>query len=519
LKPPILARTVEAALSKGVKSIFFFAGCPPLGNRRDIMRLGEPVLANRDVEEALRSTSSALQYAAFEREKELDYGFSLEGLGRFRVNAFRRRGSLGMVIRPIPNSAPPFETLNLPAAIKEFTSEKDGLVLVTGPAGSGKSTTLASLIDLINRERSCHIVTVEDPIEFVYTPARSIISQREVGKDTLSFSHALKRLLREDADVVLIGEIRDRESMRAAIEMAETGQLVFATLHTSSAFQTINRVLDFFSEGERRQMQSQVSEVLRGIVSQRLLVRSDGAGFVCACEIMKASRSLKNLIRTDKVHQINSILDISGKEGMVSMDDALLDLYRKGLADLEDVYSHSSGGRGFQDKLALITGERPRVTVGTRVLSSAPDRTVYVVDFRQDQLGNLDSSGMLLVSASGLVFRASGEPTGGFHFIADYAILKGKQDLFTMGSLFRVSYKSVGSGALKKAYPFYLRVVGIGKEDFEIPVQLGLIGDGNWYTLDVAIPEAFHGKEVRSFMLLFDSALSEIVFSDIRFLR
>jgi twitching motility protein PilT len=519
LKPPILEKTIDAAVNEGVKSIFFFAGCPPLGNKKEIVRLAEPVLTNRDVEELLRSTVSTLQYDTFERERELDYGFSLEGRGRFRVNAFYRSGLLGMVLRPIPSRVPPFETLGLPVALKEFTREIWGLVLITGPTGSGKSTTLASLIDLINEGRSCHIVTVEDPIEFVYTPARSIVSQREVGKDTLSFLDALKRLFREDADVVLIGEIRDRESMTAAIELAETGHLVFATLHTTSAFQTINRVLDLFSEEERARAQNQLSVVLKGIISQRLLNRRDGAGFACACEVMKASQTVRNLVRSDKVHQINSVMDIAGKEGMILMDDALFDLYAGGLVYLEEVLAHSSGGGAFRERLAAVRGGKLKITDRRQGSSGAMDSTVYVADFRQHQLINFDSSGLLLIREGALVFRALAATTGRLFFIADYTILNGRQDPFVLGPLFSVSYKVSASMAEKEMYSFSLRVTGRAGEDLDIPGPQSLIGDGAWHTLEVTVPEGLRGKEVRYYMLLFDSVLSEIVIGDIRFKR
>ena len=434
------------------------------------------------------------------------------------MNAFIRMGSIGIVMRPIPGTVPAFETLGLPPVIKEFTKDREGLFLVTGPTGSGKSTTLASLIDIINRERACHIVTIEDPVEFVHAPVKSIISQREVGRDTKSFSNALKRLPREDPDVVLIGEIRDKESMQAAIEMAETGQLVFATLHTSNAFQTINRVMDFFSEGEKEQMVSQISMVLKGIVSQRLLPRSDGSGFACACEIMRASQAVRNLIRANKVHQINSILDNSKKDGMISMDDALFDLYRNGLVDMEEALSQSSKGAAFQEKLATMESRRPKAASGKERPDALPAGALYVADFSGEKLGDFDASGSLVDASGGLLFKDTGGTGGKTHFVADYSILNGRKEAFRLDSLFRMAYRVDEEEAKKKVYDFSLRIGFAGRKVTEIPVQLGLIGDGEWHTLEVPIPKGDRGKEVRYYMLVFDGALTRVVFAHICFI-
>lgn len=513
-----LATTVEAGIKEGVKNIFLLAGCPPLGNKREIITLGDSILENEDIEGILRSTASEEQFWAFEAEKELDYSYALEGLGRFRMNAFQRMGSLGIVMRPIPARVPAFETLHLPPVLRDITKEVAGLVLVTGPTGSGKSTTMASLIDIINRERACHIVTIEDPIEFVFKPVKSVVSQREIGKDTRSFGNALKRLPREDPDVVLIGEIRDKETMKAAIQIAETGHLVFATLHTSNAFQTVNRVLDFFSEGERDQMRSQVSTTLKAIVSQRLLQRADGMGFVCACEFMKATRAVKNLILRNRIHEINSIMDISKKEGMISMDEALFDLYKDGLVDMEEAVSYSSKGAAFLEKLRTTPSKRPHVAEGRRPGPAAKGKATYRADFSMEQLGNFDASGMLSVDPAGLLFKDTDDTLGDTHFVADYSILNGRRDAFALGSLFHVSYKVLGFREEKKLYAFSLRIVAVKKEEAEVPVQLGLIRDEAWHTLDVPIPAVLHGKHVRYYMLLFDSAVTEIVFSDIHFM-
>ncbi len=517
MKQTTLARIVETGLREGVKSIFLFAGCPPLGNRRDIITLGDPVLESGDIEDVLLWSLSPSQYAAFQKEKELDYSYAPDGLGRFRVNAFQRRGSFGIVMRPVPVEVPSFDALDLPVALKEFTKERDGLVLVTGPTGSGKSTTLACLIDTINRTRACHIITIEDPVEFVYRPVKSIISQREVGKDTLSFTAALKSVPREDPDVILIGEIRDQESMQATIEMAETGHLVFATLHTTNAFQTINRILNFFPEGEKGHIRSQLALVLKGIISQRLLTRAGGTGFVCACEIMKAGQSVRSLIRSNKIHQINSVVDILKKEGMVSMDDALVDLYKNGLIEMAAAISCSTDESAFVAKLGAVPYSRAKVMEGKRPSPVNPDTILFKADHREEQLGSFDASGEVSADPGGLAFRDSGQQARESHFIADYSILNGRQNGFRLGSFFHISYAISGSREKKATYSFWVRVVTGKKEETEVPVPTGLIGDGAWHTLDVPIPGAMRGKQVRYYMLVFDGAVTDIVFDDIMF--
>jgi twitching motility protein PilT len=264
----------------------------------------------------------------FLKEKELDFAYEFKGRARFRINLYVQRGSIAFAIRFIPYEIPKLEDLNLPPVLKELTRRQSGLILVTGPTGSGKSTTLASMINLINEERSLHVVTIEDPIEYVYTPRRCVISQREVGEDTHSFGNALKHVLRQDPDVILIGEMRDLETMQAAITAAETGHLVFSTLHTTSAPQTVDRIIDVFPPHQQSQIRSQLSITLEAVITQRLLKKA-GGGRVPACEILIATPALRNLIREGKTHQIYSLMELGREYGMQTMEDALNDLLRK----------------------------------------------------------------------------------------------------------------------------------------------------------------------------------------------
>jgi twitching motility protein PilT len=266
------------------------------------------------------------QREKFENELELDTSYTLPGKSRFRMNLFLQRDSVGCVMRVIPYEIADFDKLGIPPAVKAWANLPRGLVLVTGPTGSGKSTTLASIVDIINRERSVHIMTVEDPIEFLHQHKRAIVNQREVGEDTHSFASALKHVLRQDPDVILVGEMRDLETISTALTAAETGHLVFATLHTQDAPQSIDRIIDVFPSHQQQQVRVQLASSLQGICTQQLLPTPDGRGRVAACEVLVATPAIRNLIREAKTHQIYSMLQAGGKYGMVTMDMSLAKL-------------------------------------------------------------------------------------------------------------------------------------------------------------------------------------------------
>ena len=278
----------------------------------------------------------------FERELELDLAFGRTGLGRFRVNVFKQRGSVGSSIRIIPYDIWTFEQCGLPSKIVlDLCKKPKGLVLLTGATGSGKSTSLASMIDWINEHRSCHIVTIEDPIEFVHKNKMSIVNQREVYNDTHSFGVSLKHVLRQDPDVILIGEMRDLETIESALIIAETGHLVFATLHTSDSVQTINRIIDVFPAHQQQQIRTQLSFVLVAILSQQLIPKMGGSGRVLATEVLLVSPAVKSLIRESKLHQVYSIMQTSQKEGMKTMNQALYELYQKRLISYEEAFDRT----------------------------------------------------------------------------------------------------------------------------------------------------------------------------------
>jgi twitching motility protein PilT len=294
----------------------------------DITNSGmEYVLTPKDTLQLAYSVLTENQKKRFEMEDELDFSFGIQNLARFRGNCFKQRGCVSMVIRQIPFNIRTFGDLGLPAVIAKMAEKPRGLVLVTGPTGSGKSTTLAAMIDKINRERKGHIITVEDPIEFIHRHQGCIVNQREVGTDTKSFANALKYALREDPDTILIGEMRDLETIQAALTIAETGHLAFATLHTNSAAEAINRIIDVFPSHQQSQVRAQLAFVLEGIITQTLLPKAKGRGRAMAAEILVVTPAIRALIRDDKIHQIYSLMQSGKKYGMQTLNDALYQLY------------------------------------------------------------------------------------------------------------------------------------------------------------------------------------------------
>src|SRR3954465_8972245 len=318
-------------ISAGASDLHLTVGAPPMVRERGKLRpLDYPKLSSQDTREIVYSILNNDQRKKLENEWQIDLSYSVPSKARFRVNAYFQRASVGAVMRPIPQDIPKFDALGLPEILKEFTRKPRGFVLVTGPTGSGKSTTLASMIDMINEERHEHIMTVEDPIEFLHRHKNCVVNQRELGSDAQSFSAALKSALRQDPDVILVGEMRDLETMSTALTAAETGHLVFATLHTQSTAQTVDRIIDIFPSEQQAQVRMQLSVGLQGIVTQQLLPTLDGSGRAVACEGLVPSPAIRNLIREGKTHQIYSAIQTAGATGMQTMDAHLAQLVRMG---------------------------------------------------------------------------------------------------------------------------------------------------------------------------------------------
>jgi len=335
---------LRTMIENGASDLHLCVGGPPAMRIDGTLRAipGAPSLDMGAMEAVLYPVLDGDQREKLIKTRELDFSVSIPGLSRFRGNILWQRNSLGAVFRAIPVRPITLEELNLPPIIRELASRPRGLVLVTGPTGSGKSTTLAAMIDYINANYDHHIVTIEDPIEFMHRNKRCIVRQRELGSDTLSFAAALKHVLRQDPDVILVGEMRDLETISLAVTAAETGHLVFGTLHTTSAASTVDRVIDVFPSGQQAQIRMQLAGTLEGVVSQCLLPRAEGRGRVCAMEIMVGTGGVRNMIREGKTHQINNMLQAGGSVGMQTLNSALRNLVISGVVTLEDAVAKSS---------------------------------------------------------------------------------------------------------------------------------------------------------------------------------
>jgi twitching motility protein PilT len=341
---PTVQDFLRLVAERGGTDLHISAESPPVMRLNGELRpLPFPPLSANDTKTLCYSVLTESQKHRFEEQQELDFSFGIRGLSRFRGNLFVQRGAVGGAFRTIPYSARPLAELGLPPVVAEMTKLPRGLVLVTGPTGSGKSTTLAAMIDRINNERHEHIMTLEDPIEFVHQHKGCVVNQREVYADTHSFAEALRHVLRQDPDVVLIGEMRDLETVLAALTVAETGHLVLSTLHTNSAVQTINRIIDIFPEQQQPQVRAQISLILQAVVSQQLIPRSDGRGRVLAVEVMIPNPAIRNLIRENKIHQLYSQLQVGqSKFGMQTMTQSLLDLYTRKLITWDEAMGHAT---------------------------------------------------------------------------------------------------------------------------------------------------------------------------------
>ncbi|MCS7202906.1 MAG: type IV pilus twitching motility protein PilT [Thermodesulfovibrio sp.] len=335
-------------LEQKASDLHLVAGSQPiLRIHGELVRVQYKVLDNEELRKLLYEITPEEKIKIFEDTGDIDFAYEIPGVGRFRVNYFMHKDGVGAAFRYIPNEIKTIDQLGLPQVLKKFAMLKKGLVLVTGPTGAGKSTTLAAIIDYANSNRRDRIVTIEDPIEFVHPHKGCVISYREVGTHTESFAKALRAALREDPDIILVGEMRDLETIQLALEAAATGHLVLSTLHTSGAIKTIDRIIDVFPPAQQAQVRTSLSESLQAVVSQVLLKRADGRGRVAACEVMINTYATANLIRENKTHQITSIIQTSKKIGMQTMDDSLMDLLLQGKISPEDAYERATDKQKF----------------------------------------------------------------------------------------------------------------------------------------------------------------------------
>ncbi|MBE5854500.1 MAG: type IV pilus twitching motility protein PilT [Lachnospiraceae bacterium] len=320
---------LKQAKEAGASDLHITVGIPPkMRVNGKLITMDYPRMMPDNTMEALLEVMNEQQRLKFEEKGELDMSFSVPEMGRFRVNAFKQRGTVAMAIRLVGTSVPSAEELRIPDSVIELYKKKRGLVLVTGPTGSGKSTTLAALIDKINHNREAHVITLEDPIEYLHRHDKSMVNQREIGLDTGNYTNALRAALREDPDVILVGEMRDFETISVAITAAETGHLILSTLHTIGAASTVDRIIDVFPPHQQQQIRVQFANVLEAVVSQQLIPKADGSGRVAAFEVLHANYAVRNLIREGKSHQLLSVMQTNRKSGMITMDEALIQLYQ-----------------------------------------------------------------------------------------------------------------------------------------------------------------------------------------------
>ncbi len=343
---------LELCVEEGASDLHICVGNPPmLRIHGGLQPLDCPKLTGEDSERLMKSITSPDHQQQVREVGGTDFGFGFGDKARFRVSVLKAKGNVGIVLRLIPSDLLSLEKIGLPPQVKELLYKPRGLILVTGPTGSGKSTTLASMIDVINKERDCHIITIEDPIEYYHDHQKSVVTQREIGVDVPSFKEALKRALRQDPDVILVGEMRDLETMEAAITAAETGHLVFATLHTTGAAATVDRIVDAFPTGQQEQVRTQLSVGLVAVVSQLLLLRQDTSGRVAAFEIMITTPSIQSLIRDNKTYRITSDIQTGAKYGMITLDAHLMALYKAGQVSYEDLITKSHDSNSIVQKL------------------------------------------------------------------------------------------------------------------------------------------------------------------------
>jgi twitching motility protein PilT len=344
-----IGQILKTAVERNATDIHLQAGVPPMYRiSKRLVAVGTDRLSAEDIEQMLFGLMSETQRKTLRERMDCDFSYGVPGLARFRINAFRQRDSLAAALRRIPFQIPPLETLGVPPPVLELTRLRRGFVLVTGAAGNGKSTTLAALIERMNEERPLHIVTLEDPIEYLFQHRTSIVVQREIGTDAVSFDSALRAAVREDPDVILVGEMRDLPTIEAALTAAETGHLVFATLHTKTPAQGIDRIVDVFPSHQQHQIRMLLANVLHGILTQQLLVRKEGDGLVLACELLIATPAVRNLIREGKTFQIQTMIQTGSASGMITMEQSLRAAVERGLISYDDALEHAFDPRELE---------------------------------------------------------------------------------------------------------------------------------------------------------------------------
>ena len=360
-----IVELLKAMVGQGASDAHFKVGRPPIFRiKKELTSSSFPILSNKDIEKIAYFMMRERHRKEFEKKNEIDFSYQLPEVGRFRINVFRQRGDVGIVMRIVKSRVPSFEMLNLNPVFKTVSMYERGIVLITGASSQGKSTTLASIIDYINHNKKCHIMTIEDPIEYLHDDKQALINQREVGLDTESFDQALRYVIRQDPDIILIGEMRDAETFQTALSAAETGHLVFATLHASDSSQVVDRILDFFPTSQHTMVRMQLAFNLRAVTCQRLMPRSDGAGVVPAVEVMIINPTMTKLIRENKTDRLSKSIQSFANEGMVTFNQSLVNLVKSGLISLDTALANSSNPEALKMNLKGIYLDEDRRILG-----------------------------------------------------------------------------------------------------------------------------------------------------------
>ena len=523
----VIDNLLNEMVDKKAISIFLIAESPPVLNIEGrISPMDSPHLLPQDIDDILFPILTPHQRKEFEKEYVLNFSFEKLPLGRFKVSIFLQRGTTGAIFRRIPERIPNLEELNLPPVLRELTHKNSGLILVTGSSGSGKSTTLACLIDMINSNRRCHIITIEDPIEYTHTHRNSIISQREIGTDSLSFLNALKQVTRQDPDVIFIGELMDLESISTALTTAESGHLIFGTLAATDTIQALGRIIEVFPSEQQQQVRTQLSITLQGIISQQLLIRADGKGRIPAVEIMLGTLAIRNLIREANTPQIYSEIEMGQALGMHTMEQALEELCEKGLVSYEEVISSSIHQVRLSKKLegkimpdtSIKEGEDKPIPITRELIC-------YKSHFEQGQESYWNSSGNIAFTIEGLKYTFNPLSSQDRCYITDFSVVSGVRDTFHLSSHIYLRYKSMdikGEDEEPNLIHFELYT---GKETIKIPYTgedgmsagIPILEDGKWHNIIFDVPQEFVGKHIRIYSIEFSNRLTSIVIGEIVF--
>ncbi len=514
-----LSKILKKGLEKGGETIFLLPNLPPCANVLGrIVPILKGSLSPKEIEAYVLPTMGELSRKRFLEDGSCDYSSSFFG-HRFRINVYLTKGELAAVFRKVPQTIRNVEELNIPKVVIETVLKiKRGLVIIAGPTGSGKSTTMAALVELLNRNRNIHIITVEDPIEYLHRPKKALISQREIGVDTISFEFALTHLLRQDPDVIVLGEARDEKSFAFALRAAETGHLVFMTMHAHDTPTAIDRIIDSFPMHKRRQIRFQISQNIVLAIGQRLLVRIDGNGRILACEVLFGTKAVRNLIREGKTHMLYTLMEGGKKENMQTLDQAISRLYEDGKIPLVFALEYT------KNQARIFESRRVKLSHPERVLSPPPkieDKAItYKFPNRNIRISDIDSSGYVQMMHEGILYVAKSDHYQRNAWITDFSIMVGKNPPFTLKKHIIINYRI--DELRENAHFLFMRMeIQTDSGTYIIPEDLSrseIFHDKEWHTLVLDIPKVIEGKTVRAYLLEFSSEIKVILISSVSFI-